>query len=137
MPISGLHSFHIPVLGIGYSIDTPVKVARFGITSVISIMDDEVIEKMRKYHCEKAGKLYIAITQKEDDYRAMRVTAYLNLISEIINNQVFELKQQLFEPGNDVVKYFEMLPEQSFLKKKYNEMLKLGEGLRGQAHRKS
>ena len=32
-----LHSFHIPVLGLGYSIDTPVKVARFGISSVISI----------------------------------------------------------------------------------------------------
>ena len=26
-----LHSFHIPVLGLGYSIDTPVKVSRFGI----------------------------------------------------------------------------------------------------------
>jgi hypothetical protein len=30
------HAFHIPVLGLGFSIDTPLKVARYGISSVIS-----------------------------------------------------------------------------------------------------
>jgi len=30
------HSFHIPVMGTGFTIDTPLKVARYGISSVIS-----------------------------------------------------------------------------------------------------
>ena len=31
------HTFHIPVMGLAYTVDSPVKVARFGISSVISI----------------------------------------------------------------------------------------------------
>ena len=41
------HTFHIPVMGTGYTVDTPVKVAHLGISSVISIVDDILIEKMR------------------------------------------------------------------------------------------
>ncbi len=48
MENSRVHTFHIPVLGLAFSIDTPVRVARFGITSVISIVDDMLIEHMRK-----------------------------------------------------------------------------------------
>jgi hypothetical protein len=43
-----VHTFHIPVMGLAFSIDTPVKVARFGISSVVSIVDDVLIEQMRK-----------------------------------------------------------------------------------------
>lgn len=116
------HSFHIPVLGIGYSIDTPLKVARFGISSVISIMDDELIEKMRMYHSLKAGLDFTPITNKESDYRAKRITAYLNALKEIINTQVTRLKTLPFEYGSDIVKYFELLMEESPLKRVYNEM---------------
>ena len=34
------HTFHNPVMGLAFTIDTPVKVARYGISSVISIVDD-------------------------------------------------------------------------------------------------
>ena len=34
------HMFHIPVMGTGHSIDTPIRVAHFGISSVISLVDD-------------------------------------------------------------------------------------------------
>lgn len=45
------HSFHIPVMGLAYTIDSPIRVAQYGISSVISIIDDEIIEKMnRLYH---------------------------------------------------------------------------------------
>jgi len=37
------HTFHIPVMGIGYTIDTPLKVAHLGIDSVISLVDDQLI----------------------------------------------------------------------------------------------
>ena len=41
------HSFHIPVMGIGFTIDTPLKVAQYGMDSVISLVDDILIEKLR------------------------------------------------------------------------------------------
>lgn len=121
---SELHTFHIPVMGLGYTIDTPVKVARFGISSVISIIEDELVEQMRKFHCEKSGEEYIPIPATELDHRAMRITAYLNLINRIVKKQIDELRMLPFENGNDIVKYFELLPEESPVKKLYSEMLK-------------
>ena len=63
------HKFHIPVLGLGYSIDTPLKVARYGISSAISIVDDELVERIREYHTKKNGLEYIAIPKSANDYR--------------------------------------------------------------------
>lgn len=123
-----LHSFHIPVLGIGYSIDTPVKVARYGISSVISIMDDQLIEKMREFHSSQTGRSYEPINQEEEDHRARRITAYLNLVNDIVTDQIEYLAQLPFEEDNDIVKYFEMLPDQSFAKKMYCKMKDLDEG---------
>ncbi len=47
-----LHSFHIPVMGIGFTIDTPLKVSHLGIDSVISLVDDILLEKLRKMYCD-------------------------------------------------------------------------------------
>lgn len=120
-----LHQFHIPVLGLGYSIDTPIKVARFGISSVISIMDDELLEQMRKHHSPKRGITFLPITKKDQDFRAKRITAYLNLVNDIIENQVAELKRLPFGGDNDLDKYFEMAPEWSPVKAPYRQMLQL------------
>ncbi|HJT73230.1 MAG TPA: hypothetical protein VJ720_04405 [Chitinophaga sp.] len=122
------HSFHIPVLGLGYSIDTPVKVARFGISSVISIVDDQLVERMRVLHCKTAGVDYRPITEKEDDYRAKRIAGYLNIIHAIVKDQMKEIVLLPFEGDNDLVKYFELLPDGSSLKQMYNRMCSLGEG---------
>ena len=46
------HTFHIPVMGLAYTIDTPIKVAKYGITSVISIIEDYLIEQMREVICK-------------------------------------------------------------------------------------
>jgi hypothetical protein len=123
-----LHSFHIPVLGLGYSIDTPLKVARYGISSVISIMDDELIEKMREYHCLQEGKSYEPITNKETDHRARRITAYLNLVNEIITRQMEELCTLPFHNNNELVKYFELLPDHTVLKNTFKELAAMPEG---------
>ncbi len=48
-------------MGIGFTIDTPIKVARFGISSVISIVEDELIEQMRKFHCHQSAEEYVPI----------------------------------------------------------------------------
>ena len=123
------HTFHIPVLGLGYSIDTPLKVARYGISSVVSIVDDELTERMRKFHAEKTGETFTLIDKKESDSRARRITAYLNLLDVLVKQQFSSLKAQSFEEGTDLNLYFELLPEQSIWRLKYQEMKSLPDGL--------
>lgn len=116
------HLFHIPVMGTGFSIDTPLKVARYGISSVIPLADDVLIEQMRKYHTEQCGLPFEAISAREDDARARRITAYLDFLSDQIRSQVEALQASPFEPGSEITKYFEMLPDSS-LKRAYEKML--------------
>src|SRR3990167_3712986 len=120
---AGIHTFHIPVMGTGFSIDTPLKVARYGISSVISLVDDSLIEEMRKFYCEKFAESYEAITKYDDDHRAKRITAYLNLVDKIVEKQFAELKESAFELGSEISKYFELLPSGSPLKILYNRMM--------------
>ena len=119
---SSPHNFHIPVMGLAYTVDTPIKVARYGINSVISIIEDKLIELMRKLYYEKCEIPYVPISASEEDYRAKRITDYLNLVNRIIKEQVEKLKQSSFEAGSEIVKYFEMLPENSMLRKVYLNM---------------
>lgn len=127
------HTFHIPVLGLGYSIDTPLKVARFGISSVVSIVDDELVERMRKYHSSLNQLPYTPIGVKDPDSRAKRITAYLNLLELLVNQQVEEMKKQDFIPGSDLCTYFEVLPATSTLKSRYERFIALPDGEAKQA----
>jgi hypothetical protein len=124
------HTFHIPVLGLGYSIDTPLKVARYGISSVISIVDDELIERMREYHSTKNNIDFEPIPKSVDDYRAKRITAYLNMVEELVYNQFTKLKNEPFETGSEICRYFELLPEDSQMKQGYDLMMEYPENIR-------
>lgn len=117
------HTFHIPVMGIGFTIDTPLKVAPYGITSVLSLGDDWLLERMREFYCKKFNLPFVAITRDEKDGRAKRITAYLNLINQLVQIKFNELKSSPFKKGSEISKYFEMLPEYSSLKKEYLMML--------------
>ncbi|MEW6467650.1 MAG: hypothetical protein AB1458_01930 [Bacteroidota bacterium] len=128
MNFNSPHSFHIPVMGLGYTIDTPVKVARFGISSVVSIIQDDLVEQMRKFYCEAEGLKYTAISTKDIDHRAKRIRAYLNLLKQIVDAQVQKLKAEAFGKGKDIDKYFRLLPDSSPDKHLYTEMNALGEG---------
>ena len=119
---SSNHKFHIPVMGLAYTIDSPVKVARYGISSVISIVEDRLIEMMRSHYYPTIGKTYQPITTHEPDYRAKRITDYLNLVNTIVQEQFEKLKQAAFEKGSEIVKYFELLPDDSKLKQLYLQM---------------
>ncbi|MBK9736357.1 MAG: hypothetical protein IPO92_15925 [Saprospiraceae bacterium] len=123
MQTSPYHSFHIPVLGLAYSIDSPVKVARYGISSVISIVEDGLVEMMRKHYCLVENIEYEPITIYEADYRAKRITKYLNLVNQIVESQVEKLRDCVFEAGSEIVKYFEMLPNDGELKEMYRLMM--------------
>jgi len=115
------HTFHIPVMGLAYTIDTPIKVARFGISSVISIVEDNLIEKMRSYYYQKVGEQYNPISNKEADYRAKRITDYLNLMNRLVEQQVKKMKSSAFDSGSEINQYFEMLPDNSELKLVFNQ----------------
>jgi hypothetical protein len=116
------HSFHIPVLGLAFSIDTPLRVARYGISSVISIVDDILIERMREQYSKLHGRPYTPITQKEEDHRARRITAYLDLVNQVVHEQIAKLRASAFEQGSEIVKYFEMLADNSPLKALYRRL---------------
>ncbi len=117
------HTFHIPVLGLSYSIDTPIKVARFGISSVVSIIDDELLEDMRAFHCANMEWSYEAILPAVEDYRAKRISSYLNLMQDVVVHQMNELHQMDFEGENDLMKYFELLPSESIGRKLFEQMI--------------
>jgi hypothetical protein len=118
-----LHKFHIPVMGLAYTIDSPIKVARFGISSVISIIEDKLLEMMRRHYYPTINEKYQPISVHEPDYRAKRITDYLNLVNSIVQAQIEKLKQAAFETGSEIVKYFEMLPDDSQLKMLYRHTM--------------
>lgn len=118
-----LHTFHIPVLGLAYTIDSPVKVARYGINSVVSIIEDRLIELMRMHYYKQTDKPYIPITPKDHDFRASRITDYLNLINDIVKTQLEKLAATAFEAGSEICKYFDMLPDGHSLRLLYTEMM--------------
>ncbi|WP_111308980.1 hypothetical protein [Confluentibacter sediminis] len=111
-----LHSFHIPVMGIGYTIDTPLKVAQYGIDSVISLVDDILLEKLRKMYSETFEVPYKEITDKMDDFRAKRITSYLNLMHDLVEKKFETLKQVSSDKIDAVYTYINMLPENSTIK---------------------
>ena len=100
------HRFHIPVMGLGYTIDTPIKVAKYGIDSVISIIQDDLIEKARSYYCQQFQVPYEPITKDQPDYRNRRITAYLNLVNEWVENSF----QELIASQEGLNKYASLLP---------------------------
>ncbi len=109
-------------MGTGFSIDTPLKVARYGISSVVSVMDDELAEQMRGVYCRKNDLEYIEIPEDSEDKRARRITAYLNLLDILVAEQVSALQKSAFEKGSEITRYFEMLPD-SPLRSDYTAML--------------
>ncbi|MFQ5489885.1 MAG: hypothetical protein ACE5GE_04105 [Phycisphaerae bacterium] len=119
-----MHTFHIPVMGTGFSIDAPLRVAKYGISSVISLVDDVLIEQMRRFHSERAQEPYEAIGDKDEDSRARRITAYLDLLQRLIQRQVEALQASPFEAASEITRYYEMLPEGP-LKQTYDAMLSL------------
>ena len=116
------HHFHIPVMGTGFTIDTCLKVARFGIHSVLSLGDDEMIERVREYHSREYGFHYEEIAGGSGDHRARRITAYLNQLNLLVNDQFEILRHQPFETEEDITRYFTLLPEGQ-LKTEYNAMM--------------
>lgn len=109
-------------MGIAYTIDTPLKVAQYGIDSVISLVDDILLEKLRKMYCEKFEIPYNEITEKIEDFRAKRITSYLDLINDLAKRKFEELKNVTVEKGDEIKEYFNMLPNSSSIKQEFKNL---------------
>ncbi|MBF6608710.1 MAG: hypothetical protein ITG00_08220 [Flavobacterium sp.] len=121
--MQALHNFHIPVMGLAFTIDSPIRVAQYGISSVISIMDDDLIEKMNAFYSRKFNIPYQEITQKIYDYRAKRITSYLNLVDKIVNEKFTAFKAELSENAAILENFRAMLPTTSEIKKGLENMI--------------
>jgi len=110
-------------MGTGHSIDSPIRIAHLGISSVMSIVDDILIEKICKHYSQKYSILFEEVAKNDLYARSKRITAYLNLVYKIVALKLSEIKLLPFSKGNEKTKYFELLPEDSSLKKKYKYFL--------------
>ena len=116
------HSFHIPVMGIGFTVDTPLKVAQYGIDSVISLVDDILLEKLRKMYCELYELPYKEITDKIEDFRAKRITSYLNMINSLTESKFEVLKNTALTKSVEVKEYLNMLPDGASIKREFKNL---------------
>jgi len=121
-----IHTFHIPVMGLAYTIDSPIRVAQYGISSVISIIDDEVIEKMHTYYSKKFQLHYEGISNKIHDYRSERITAYLNMVDDVVKQKFDAFKKELVESKEVLENYIAMLPNKSEIKRQLLQLIDEG-----------
>ncbi|MFA7687795.1 MAG: hypothetical protein WCY25_08010 [Moheibacter sp.] len=124
-----VHTFHIPVMGLAFTIDSPIRVAQYGISSAISIIDDDLIEKMNQFYSKKFNFNYEGITTKMEDYRAKRITAYLDMVNRVVNQKFESFKQDLSKNRELLQNYVAMLPHKSDLKKALQHLLEQKENL--------
>jgi len=115
-------------MGTGHSIDTPIRVAHLGISSVISIIDDTLIERIRAFYNTTNGLPYSKIYRYDADARARRITEYLETVQTLVRRNMEAIRNLPFFHRNDKSTYFELLPDESPLKRDYQRMLALAPG---------
>ncbi len=106
-----IHQFHIPVMGLGFTIDSPFKIAHFGINSAVSVMEDDLLEKMRAHYTLLFNKPYTFIDKSQTDSRAKRVKAYTELM-HVVTDALFHQGLSQMNGKTDFEKrYMELLPD--------------------------
>lgn len=108
-------------MGIGFTIDTPIRLAPLGIESAISLVNDDVIEAARKHHCQKRLLPFHPIPRSEPGWRAKRITAYLNLVKRLVDVDTERLRASSFDERGGIRRYFELLPDDSEVKMRFLE----------------
>jgi NAD(P)H-dependent flavin oxidoreductase YrpB (nitropropane dioxygenase family) len=111
-----VHKIHIPVMGICYTADTPIRVAHLGITSVISLVDDGLLEEYRMAYAERLG-LDLGSPQTT---RIGRIRSYLDFVADEVDRKFTRLCAERFDGGSDKDLYFLMLPLDSRLRVEYD-----------------
>ena len=109
-------------MGLAFTIDTPLKVSQFGIDSVISLVDDILMERLRKMYCKIHELPYNEINDKIDDFRAKRITAYLDMVNELAEKKFEEIKNITSEKSTELKEFFQLLPDSSKLKQDFKKL---------------
>jgi hypothetical protein len=109
-------------MGIAFTIDTPLKVSHLGIDSAISLVDDILMEKLRRMYCEKFEMPYHEIHEGIEDFRAKRITSYLNLIKKLAEKRFERLKDVSRGCSDGSKQYFDLLPNTSLLKQRFFDL---------------
>lgn len=118
-------------MGICYTVDSPIRVAPFGMTSVISLVDDGLLEEYRMAYAEREG---VDVGAPEHE-RVGRIRAYLDFVADEIERRFAALQGLRIRGGlapqfatgsavgpNDKDRYFLMLPADSPLRKEYEQV---------------
>ena len=121
--MSSHHTFHIPVMGTAFTADSPLKVAHYGISTVIALADDVLLERLRKYYSDLNNISYEEIKNNTKDYRADRITAYLNMVHVLVSNKFEDFTTSTSDKFDEVKKYFEMLPDTASVKKEFHKII--------------
>ncbi|MDA9808233.1 hypothetical protein N9B89_02500 [Flavobacteriales bacterium] len=117
------HTFHIPVMGTAFTADSPLKVAHYGINTVIALADDVLLERLRKYYSDLNDIYYDEIKNNTVDYRADRITAYLDVVNKIVSDKFDEFTTSTKDKFEEIKKYFAMLPDSSDVKREFNKLI--------------
>ena len=72
------HTFHIPVMGTAFTADSALKVAHYGINTVIALADGVLLERLREYYSRLYNLSYKEIKKDTKDYRANRITYFIS-----------------------------------------------------------
>ncbi len=120
---SSLHTFHIPVMGTGYTIESPLKVAHYGIDSVVPITDHYLMEQLREMYCKENNLDYVAEDLSKSDARSNITRKYLDLLDDLVTINFNRVKASDFVEGSEITKYFDLLPDTNVIKQLYVEML--------------
>ena len=75
-------------------------------------------------YCESSNLPYTEITNKIHDFRAKRITSYLNLMNTLVEKKRNQLKSFPFEHNSDFKQYLNILPNSSKLKSKFKALSK-------------
>lgn len=115
-----MHTFHIPVMGLAYTVDTPAKVAHLGISSVVSVGDDHLIDQVRTFYANKYGIAIDTIDRKDIDHRAKIVTSYLNLLQTIVQNNWKQHIDRLVADPAYLDDFMALLPDEAYWKNEWH-----------------
>ena len=113
-------------MGLAFTLDSPIKVAKYGISSVISIVDDFIIEKLNDYYARKHELPFESFSTKVEDYRAKRITSYLNNVDIIVKRSFDNLVNSIGEKGGEFEKYMDLLPDFSDIKNRFHQNFHAG-----------
>ena len=110
-------------MGTAFTAETPLRVAKYGIDSVIALADDVLLERLRKIYSDENDITYLEIKNNTKDYRSNRITAYLDMVNDLVSEKFDEFITSTSSKFEEVKKYFEMLPDGSSIKDDFHEII--------------